>query len=164
MNKHNLIQIVLDEIGGSLDKGFKQRGRIFTRRISDVIQFIQVQKSIKSRADSSLVTINIGICSSLIAEREELDVSKMILSHEAHWQQRLGNLMRPIQNDAWWLIKDQKDAKRIGEEISVAIRKYAMPLLDEFSSTEKLIKTWSQGIAPGLTDFQRKKYLQYLNL
>ena len=121
--------------------------------------FVQLQSSIKTTKDSLIVTVNLGIFSKRVAVIVGNTRKPNIL--EAHWQVRIGHFMHEGV-DKWWEIHNGGEADSVGREISTILSTEVLPKMKSLASTRSLKSLWESGISPGLTDFERKQYLQAL--
>jgi hypothetical protein len=141
--------------------GFRKKGMSnFKRELTDVVHFVQVQKSQKSTKDSAVVTINLGIYSFLVGDREGYKNVEPELA-ACHWRKRLGRFL-PKPEDKWWELNNEESSRIAGEEICALLKEKALPELEQFSSTSELKQLWVTGESPGITEFQREKYLGML--
>jgi Domain of unknown function (DUF4304) len=139
---------------------FKRRGQLFERVIGDVVQLVQLQKSISNTSHSVRVTINLAIWVPVLAPVRG-GVRERLSEPGAHWRQRLGFTM-PEHRDVWWEITCASDAARAATEIAAALRQHGLPSLDAVQSAADLATLWRSGVGHGLTAHQRNRYLAQL--
>src|SRR6266498_333348 len=157
MDYQDFKKIVLDRVKSVLKpEGFRKAGNTFSLIKNDVILFVQLQSSTKTSRSNLVATINLGIASLLIAEKEGLKFEPKFL--DSHWRKRIGSFL-PNPFDKWWEVQSEKEAAKAGLEIAEIIEKQALPELQSLSSTAKLIALWESGRSPGMTEFHRKKLL-----
>ncbi len=133
--------------------GFRRKGQVFTRQFDELTHILSLQSSTSSTASFLKITVNLGVwVSSLAAGRSKPDL------WSAHWRVRLGSLM-PKQNDCWWEIASDHDAELATKQILEAIQTYAVPQFAQLVTKDALVALWRSGRSPGLTDFERKRYL-----
>lgn len=151
-------QVVLNRVGLVLRPlGFRKRGLFFERRLTDVVQFVSLQASTISTALSLKLTVNVGVLiPELLETWEKADV------WSCQWNQRLGFLM-PNPEDRWWTIESSSEAGDVAEVLAEAIRVFAVPSLDKLIGRNEIVQLWRGGSSPGITDAQRKRYLEALS-
>ena len=140
--------------------GFVNAGSRLLRRRGDVVQVIEPQKSKDSTSSQTILTVNLGVFSTTLAER----LGKPLTTPDvwdAHWRRRLG-FLGPDKADRWWQIANNKDFEAVAREVLRLVVKYAVPVFDEYSSTSKLQALWESGQCPGMTEAQRIRYLETL--
>ena len=141
--------------------GFRKKQQCFSAEQGDSALFIQMQSSMKSTKNVLVVTINLGIFSRIIAESVGNTREPNIL--DAHWRKRIGSFM-PDGSDKWWEVQSSDEADSCGGEITRILTNKALPQMQSLASTDRLKSLWEEGKSPGLTDYQRKQYLQALEL
>jgi hypothetical protein len=134
--------------------GFRKRGAIFMRTLSDVVHLIGLQSSQSSTSTCFRMTLNLAVW--VPAAAEEGNKGPDILS--AHWRQRIGMLM-PERNDHWWVVSSEEEAKVAVQEIGHVLHAYGLPALDGLSTSEPLACLWRSGASPGLTQHLAQRYL-----
>jgi Domain of unknown function (DUF4304) len=140
-------------------EGFRKKQSTFSSETDHSVLFVQLQSSIKTTKDSLVVTVNLGIFSKRVAVIVGNTRKPNIL--EAHWQDRIGHFMHEGV-DKWWEIHNRDEADLVGREISTILSTEVLPKMKSLASTNSLKSLWESGISPGLTDFERKQYLQAL--
>lgn len=157
MDHQDYRNIVLDQIRSVLKpEGFRKTANTFSANKNDVVLFVQLQSSSKTVRTMLVVTINFGIVSLTIAEKEGIKSKAKFL--DSHWRERIGFFL-PKPFDKWWEIQSEQEAVEAGLEISQIIEKQALPKIYAISSTENLVALWQSGRSPGMTEFQRKNLL-----
>ncbi len=140
--------------------GFARREARFSRRVSDVIQFIDVQRSVSSSADVTKFTIDVGVFSPKLAATAGDDPILGYIS-QCHWRSRVGYLM-PVMKDRWWSTNCEADSQILGLEVVGLVEQFALPALDERSSLAKLGIRWLNGDGSSLTAYAHQKYCRIL--
>ena len=149
--------IILEQMKSVLKPdGFHKSGSTFSASKNDVVLFVQLQSSTKTSHTALVATINLGIVSLVILEREGIKSKPSIL--DAHWNERIGFLL-PERLDKWREVKNQGEANQAGQDITQILNSQALPLLNSLSSTKNLVALWQTGRSPGLINFQREKFL-----
>lgn len=139
--------------------GFRKKQAVFACEQDDAALFVQLQSSLKSTKDLLIVTVNLGIFSRVVAEKMRNTHEPNIL--EAHWRKRIGHFM-PSESDKWWNVQSEEEAERCGSEITSILSSEVLPMMRSLASAENLKSLWLTGQSPGLTDYERKQYLQAL--
>ena len=153
-------QIILSQLQALLKPlGFRKKDQCFSIEAGDTILFIQLQSSRKSTKDVLIATINLGIFSLLVAANEGNTRAPNIL--DAHWRERIGRFM-PGGLDKWWTIHNQSEADLCGAEITSILVNRALPHMRSLASEDGLKSLWESGKSPGVTEYQRKQFLQAL--
>jgi hypothetical protein len=157
MDYQDYRNIVLDQINSVLKpEGFRKTANTFSANKNDVVLFVQLQSSSKTVRTMLVATVNFGIVSLVIAEKEGIKSKVKFL--DSHWRERIGFFL-PKPFDKWWEIQSEQEAVAAGLEISQIIEKQTLPKLYTLSSTNNLVALWQSGRSPGMTEFQRKNLL-----
>ena len=140
-------------------EGFRKKQSTFSSERDDSVLFVQLQSSSKTTKDSLVITVNLGIFSKRVAIIVGNIRAPSIL--EAHWQDRIGHFMQDGV-DKWWEIHSRDEADLVGREISTILSTDVLPKMKSLAPTNSLKSVWESAVSPGLTDFERKQYLQAL--
>jgi Domain of unknown function (DUF4304) len=160
MSTKHLKKIILDKLGGTLRlRQFKKTGNIFTYSNGDLTYFIRLQSSQSSTQEMIKVTVNIEIASSIISK---LDDTGIPLKHQRHYFRRIGQYL-PGNQDKWWVIDNTNHANKYADEITEIINNAVFPSLDSLNTTGDLANLWRHNGYIGLTDKERKRYLELLD-
>jgi hypothetical protein len=144
------------------DYGYCRRGNSFYLFRDSNCGLINFQKSVASRKDRLILTINLGVASSRLLESLSAKHRGLNLSiADCHWTNRIGNLQLS-RHDKWWTISRETHQGDLGAEIVKCLMEFAVPEIEKHLSDEALRDLWISGTAPGLTDFQRLVYLSLL--
>jgi hypothetical protein len=74
----------------------------------------------------------------------------------------LGHVL-PDHSDRWWTITSEAALPSVASEIPSALANWGIPALDAIDSSTALAAIWRSGRSPGLTDFERARYLDELD-
>lgn len=140
--------------------GYVKQGQKFRRTISGNIALIEIQRSISSDSVSIPLTVNLGIISTRLFDSGR-DIKKAGSDH-AHMRERLGFLLSD-PHDKWWEINGSEDGAVIKEIVDLVTGK-AVPFLEVHTSDTGLINLWKTGRSPGLTEGQRLRFLNQLQV
>ena len=140
-------------------KGFKKSGDIFSLPGNDLTYFINVQSGKETSSTILKLTLNIEIYSSVVHKLQDTSLPE---KWNRHFTQRIGFLL-DNPHDKWWTIENEKEANNAACEILDIIAKKVFPALDTLKSTSDLVTLWRQNKCPGLTEHQRKEYLNLLD-
>ncbi len=140
--------------------GYRKLGGLFSRPSEDVVHLIEIQGSRGNTSGQAKFTLNVGVFAYELVYPDVRDVRKPSIP-EAHWRQRLG-FLSPEKIDLWWEVSTQEQSVSAAQDIANRLTCYALPALSELSNLEALAMLWLSGRCPGLTDYQRKKYLAAL--
>lgn len=145
------------------ERGFSRKKLTFYRDYKDTIGLINFQKSIRSKAECVIFTINIGIISRrLYCFFKSVDNQSIDLSLDnCHLRERIGFLLTDRQ-DKWWAIDANTDLDFLFDKICNDIQTFALPEIQKFNDDEALRDLWLSARSPGLTDFQRLMNLTVL--
>jgi hypothetical protein len=141
--------------------GFRKSGSTFHRPLGDVVQLVQLQSSTRSTAQRLVATVNLAVFSTLLEARLGDPVPSPSVPG-AHWRERIGHLA-PARDDLWWEVTRPAEAEAAGAELAALLRDFGLPALAELDSTERLRALWEAGRSPGLTEGQRRRYLEALS-
>jgi hypothetical protein len=160
MSSADFKRIILAEMHTYLKAaGFRKKGAVFAAEQNDTVLFIQLQNSLKSTRDFLVVTVNLGIFSRVVAEKMRNTHEPNIL--EAHWRERIGHFTSN-GSDKWWDIQNEKEARSCGAEITNILVNRVFPRMRSLASAANLKSLWLTGESPGLTDYERKRFVEAL--
>jgi predicted DNA binding protein len=160
MTSKDFKQIIIDRLNEVLKpEGFKKSGNMFSSSNGDLAYFINIQSSQDSTASILKVTVNIEIYSSIVYKLQD---SSLPEKWSRHYTQRIGSLFDNT-NDKWWTIVNDKEANEAANEIAEITSNKVLPTLYKLKTTNDLATLWRQNICPGLTEQQRKEYLNLLD-
>jgi len=161
VNYQDYKRIILGQMRDLLKpQGFRKSASTFVAERNDVLLFVQLQSSTKTTRQTLIVTVNLGIVSLLLHHREGYQRKPNFL--DSHWSERIGHFLLE-GGDKWWEMNDSEGAVRAGAEITNILKLHGLPALEALAATERLRQLWQSGQRPGLTDFERKKYLALLD-
>src|SRR5262245_19837344 len=132
------------------------RGRVFVERNNDILYIIQLYISRRNTNIHSVVTVELGIISLPLAKKQmeapteyyPYEVEKKPSMSASHWNWRIGHIL-PERKDIWWDISTVEQAEIAATEISLAVTKYALPVMSQIQSTADLVALWETGGSPG---------------
>jgi hypothetical protein len=140
--------------------GFKRRGQLFERQVTDVVHLVQLQKSQSSNVQMIRVTLNLAIWVPAIAP-VRAGVPDKPSEPGSQWRERIGFAM-PIRRDTWWDIESASASQKVAEEMCAALIDYGVPRLNTVSSSADLLDLWRGGMCTGLTAYQRDRFMAQL--
>lgn len=153
---------VLDAVATVLKEvGFVRAGANMRHITQDCAAIVQFQRSVSSTIDSIRFTVNLGVvCGALYSDgKAKLKKAKLI---DAHLVRRIGDFL-PSSPDKWWVLDRGSDVETVTREILSILVDVAIPFIVEHASNAALIDLWRSGNSPGLTEGQRKRYLDELS-
>ncbi len=160
MNTKAYKKNVVDKLSDVLkSRGFKRKGNWYHLSNGDLTYYIGVQSSLSSTADLLKITVNIEIASSIISK---LDDTSMPIEYQRHYVSRIGDYLESGQ-DKWWIVSDINLAEIVANEIAEIIISKVIPHFDTLKSTEDLAALWRGVGHMGVTEGQRRKYLNLLD-
>jgi Domain of unknown function (DUF4304) len=115
---------------------------------------------VQSTAAVLRVTVNLGVFSPALDRALGGSVGEPS-EPACHWRERLGFLL-PAHADVWWTVSDAAEAAAVAAEISDAIAAVGLSALGQVGSTQALRALWERDVCPGLTEYQRRRYLAAL--
>lgn len=138
--------------------GFSRRGLTLLKRAGESTALVAFQSSTSSSSQRLKFTVNVGIkFECLLSERETKSTSVW----DSHLRWRLGELMTQ-RNDAWWETTPGDDVLALSNDLSALIENAALPCIDRYLDPLATIALWESGESPGLTEFQRARFLERL--
>ena len=140
--------------------GFRRRGSRFLRDVGDVVHLVQLQSSTQSTAAALRMTANLGVFSPVVDRALGGTIAEPT-EPDCHWRERLG-FLTPANSDVWWTVRESKNAAAVADELKRDLAQGGLPTLDRLASTQALRVLWESGAAPGLIDYERKRYLAAL--
>jgi hypothetical protein len=141
---------------------YRKTGGLFSRKSDDVVHLIDVQGSRDNSRELARFTINVAIWALPLIDEDMLDFTKPSVAG-SHWRERLG-FLSPCNVDMWWPVSTPGEAEIAAGEISSMVDLYALPTLGSLSSFQSLVSLWQSGNSPGITEYQRKDYLEQVPL
>lgn len=153
---------VLDAVATVLKGlGFARTGANMRHIKHDCASIVQFQRSVSSTVDSIRFTVNLGVvCGTLYSDdKAKLKKAKLI---DAHLVRRIGDFL-PSSPDKWWVLDGGNDVETVTREILSILIDIAIPFIVEHASNAALIDLWRSGSSPGITEGQRKRYLDELS-
>jgi len=142
--------------------GFKKRHAVFTRENAEVLQAIQIQRSVSSTSSYVKLTLNFGVHSKAV-DRIRGAVRAPSLGHGGmHFFTRINQLLPDPRIDFWMEVYDEETAKAAISEFTRITRDYLIPLLETMMTSESLLKMWTEqrGLKP---DFDRDEIISALS-
>jgi len=151
---------IIDGVGDKLGaEGFSKRGNAW-RRLSDAnVAIVEAQRSQSSTSEAIRFTFNVGVISQSLLEDWEPEAKKAG-ANRAHLRQRIGSFL-DAPSDLWWTVTAESEVAYILAEVAPLLDR-ALPFLARHVTDLGLIALWEEGQSPGLTDFQRHRYLEIL--
>jgi hypothetical protein len=169
--KSESLKLITEAIQNAVKPNYAMRvkGKVLFVKLNDILYVTQLFLDRGNTREHSLITADIGILSLPLAMKlSEMPSEYYPKNAEnnptisaCHWNWRIGNLM-PERIDTWWDISTAEQTEAAAAEISQAVAQYGLPRAMSIRSTADLVALWESGNCPGLSDFQRKKYLGYL--
>jgi hypothetical protein len=152
-------RIIIDGLSSLLKPlGYKRKGNVYALVVNDLTYYISLQSSQTSTAQRLKVTVNIEMSSGRLAVFRD---DRIPLSAHRIWHERIGSYTAD-RNDKWWIINNTQEAITASGEINDLLLNRIVPELKLFASTDDLIAFWKGGKCRGITEFQRKYYLELL--
>jgi hypothetical protein len=138
--------------------GFSRRGLTLLKRASESTALIGFQSSTGSSSQRLKFTVNVGLkFDCLLSEREKTSTSIW----DSHLRWPLGDML-PQRSDTWWETTPGANMLALGNEMALLIEETALPYVNRYVDPLAVIALWESGQAPGLTDFQRVRFLERL--
>jgi hypothetical protein len=141
--------------------GFRRRDNLLRITGQGNSGLIEFQRSTKNSKERLLFTVNLAVVCGELLEPDEPPVDKA-RSPNGHLRERIGRLL-PVRQDKWWEITVRTDSNALAAEVSELIAREAVPYVVRFLDTKELVALWRSGMSPGLTEFQRNRYLGSLS-
>jgi Domain of unknown function (DUF4304) len=135
----------------------------FFRECNDACILVELQKEQRARDEAATYfTVNVGISinrlrKELRPESEVGPIADFLDIDDCNWKQRLGTLTGE-KSDMWWSVRDELDAKLHCEELAKKFRLIAWPKIEKLTFLDSMLRSWIDGNAPGLTEYQRLTY------
>lgn len=153
----SVVEVVAARLG---ELGFKRSGSRLRRIERGNSALIEFQKSGKSDRSHILFTVNVAVVIGSLLEEGAPPLTRAGAIY-GHYVRRIGDLL-PENRERWWSVTGSTDAAGLGEEVAKAVQDYAVPQLETYIDTAALKALWDGGSSPGLTDVQRRRYLDRL--
>lgn len=140
--------------------GYTRRGSVFRHISHENCGIIDVQRSDKSSKERVVFTVNLGIVCGELLEPGILEVRKTGIM-DAHLRQRIGMLL-PDRCDKWWEVTESTHCESLKQELVELLLTKGVPYIEGYLETKTLVDLWESGQSPGLTAFQRARFLSRL--
>jgi hypothetical protein len=152
---------LLKAVSGKLKEfGYAKRGQVFRVVANNNCGLISFQRSVSNTKENISFTINLGVvCGDLLDQTITRLKDAQIV--DAHISQRIGFLL-PEHQDKWWQINDSVSFESLSQEILGLVLSKAVPYVSNFLNTNSICSLWESGKSPGLTEFQRIRFLSKL--
>lgn len=132
--------------------GYRRNGSLYKKKLDDNVALVQRQKSRDSSQYLTKFTYNLAIaCPILIDDYVGLKSIKMDC---ASLSIRIGHVI-PINRDIWWVAGTDSGSEGLIEEVVLALSKYGIPYLQQYSSYEGFLNICKSGICPGNSESGR---------
>ena len=156
MSSKQFKNIIIDRLNDTLKgRQFKKRGNVFSCFNGDLTYYILIQSSLSSTTDILKLTVNTEIASGLISKLDDISLP---IERQRHYSRRIGAYSND-QQDKWWTVNSVDSAKNAADEIVEIITNKVIPNFEGLRTTEDLAKLWRNGGYIGITEVQRKNYL-----
>jgi len=156
-----IFEELLKATGESLKPlGFVQRGPVFRLLAHGNCGIVEFQRSDKSSDDKLVFTVNLGVACGELLDAGASSASKARII-DAQLRQRIGMLL-PDRPDKWWEVTASTDRVSLTRELVELLVKKGAPYVESHLATKALINLWESGQSPGLTAFQRTRFLSKL--
>jgi hypothetical protein len=66
----------------------------------------------------------------------------------------------PAATDRWWTASSDGEASAAGLDMARALVQYGLPVLEKLADARAVVALWRQGMAPGLSEVQRRRLLE----
>jgi hypothetical protein len=153
---------VLAQLKAALEPlGYRQAGALFLHERPEVVHLVELQSSQVEDAAHIAVTVSLGVYAPALVDADIREYIRPSIP-QAHWRERLGILM-PQRRDKWWTIESAEQAATVAADIAVSLQEYGLPPLAKIPDLAALRKIWQAGASPGLSDYQRRRYLERLS-
>lgn len=117
--------------------GFKRNGKSFNKKINDIVQVINIQKSQWNHQDNLSFTFNIGFLNEdIYRERWNKEAPKFVRVYDCQIHFRLGQLTKKM--DYWYELNENRERIDLGNEIMNHLIKYLKPILDDNQTLNSL--------------------------
>jgi len=156
-----IFEDLLKAAGESLKPlGYIQRGPVFRLLTHGNCGVVEFQRSDKSSDEKLVFTVNLGVACGELLDAGQASAPKARII-DAHLRQRIGMLLtdRP---DKWWEVTASTDRVSLVHEVVELLVKKVAPYVENHLATKALIALWESGQSPGLTAFQRTRFLSKL--
>ena len=159
MSSKDYKKIITNKLNEALkERQFKKRGQVFSYSNGDLTYYVGIQSSQSSTADVLKVTVNTEIASALITK---LDDTSLPIEHQRHYTRRIGSYLHD-QQDKWWTVDSPRSAEIAANEIIDIVNNKVIPNFEALETTNDLARLWKDGGYIGITEGQRKHYLNLL--
>jgi hypothetical protein len=125
--------------------GFVRRGRSLARLAGANWQVVDFQAD--SYAESTDVTVNLGVVSSLLHAFYGTPIRRPPSWTDLDWYVRIADVLPDSKDDKWWHLTED-NLESVGAEILDIIRTRGLSLLEAHSDDEQLLALWNRGRDP----------------
>jgi hypothetical protein len=141
--------------------GFRRRRNGFRKPGERSAAVIDFQRSVDSSSNRIRFTINIGVVHEKLLRSFESSFKNENCT-SAKFKERIGSLL-PEMADSWWNVTQFTLPEAMAEEVSEIVLHLGIPYILPYMDREVLKALWETGVSPGLTDGQRRMYLDVLS-
>lgn len=140
--------------------GYVKRGPVFRIIVNNNCGLIGFQRSVSNINKNISFTINLGVvCGDLLDQTiNQLKDAQIV---DTHVSQRIG-LLLPEHQDQWWQINNSANFEQLSGEIVDLVSSKVVRYVSNFLNTNSIYSLWESGSSPGLTEFQRVRFLSKL--
>ncbi len=140
--------------------GYSRRGQTFKIIANNNCGMINFQRSTSSTKENISFTINLGMVYGDLLDQRITQLKDAKIT-DAHIHQRMGYLLTS-QQDKWWQLNNSINFEQLSGEIMDLLSIKAVPFVGNFLDTKSIYSLWESGSSPGLTEFQRVRFLSKL--
>ncbi|NOT60999.1 MAG: DUF4304 domain-containing protein [Acidobacteria bacterium] len=141
--------------------GWGRKKQSFFKKQGDSWGIINFQKSSKTSKDEIVFTINLAVISGTLQKFFSARTIESPNLTDSHWRCRIGALL--AENlDKWWVISNATSLEELKNELSSCLTHVAVPQVEKYLEDSALRDIWLKEYSPGLTEFQRLRYLSVL--
>ncbi|CAM3470598.1 DUF4304 domain-containing protein [Flavobacterium chungbukense] len=129
------IQLEFDEILKNLinpffkKRGFKKQGNNFNKKINNLVQVINIQKSRQNQEDNVSFTINIGFFDIEIYLENSSQIPKFIHDYDCQIRFRIGSVVHG--NDYWYELTQKTKKEDLEIEIHYDLTNSLIPIFEK---------------------------------
>lgn len=131
---NNFVKQLTDLVCSDLaSKGFRHKGPLIFRTVSDNYQILQIQKD----RGSDRYCVNYGMASTSIIQAFGGNPKQVPGLGHWHFNSRVGGF-----NEKWWTVVNSDQCRTVAVEMAVDIVDEALPQLEQFTSDTQIRDKW----------------------
>lgn len=146
-------------MGRLRELGFRTTGGVARLSADGNCGVIEVQKSGRSTASSTVFTVQVGIALGALLPPGSKKPLEHCSAAECDARVRIGDLREP-RADLWWTLACDTPDAAVTNDVLERIGTNAVPFVRRWVAAGALVGAWEAGECLGVSDLERKEFLR----